>query len=115
MYTFSRLFFQFLTSNIGCPECKYQVFFHLVICGHDFKYYKNYFKQIILTGFEWSVDERCALVQKFGGPCAVIAPVQGYFLQKLLFDDSAGDDCLPQVNPDADLENISGRFLNTAV
>nr|CAB3263841.1 protein FAM188A [Phallusia mammillata] len=57
-------------------------------------------------GFEWSVDERCALIQQFGGPCAVIAPVQGYFLQKLLFDDGGGE-CLPQNNAEADLENIS--------
>ncbi|KAM7348603.1 ubiquitin carboxyl-terminal hydrolase MINDY-3 homolog [Cochliomyia hominivorax] len=37
-------------------------------------------------GFEFSDEEPSALVQKQGGPCAVIAPVQAYILKILIMD-----------------------------
>lgn len=39
-------------------------------------------------GFEFSDAEPSALVQKQGGPCAVIAPVQAYILKTLVMDTS---------------------------
>lgn len=40
----------------------------------------------LLSGFEFSADEPSALLQKQGGPCAVIAPVQAYLLKILIMD-----------------------------
>ncbi|KAH8400405.1 hypothetical protein KR215_011363, partial [Drosophila sulfurigaster] len=37
-------------------------------------------------GFEFSDVEPSALVQKQGGPCAVIAPVQAYLLKRIIMD-----------------------------
>lgn len=39
-----------------------------------------------LIGFEFSPDEPSALIQKEGGPCGVIAPVQAFLLKILLMD-----------------------------
>lgn len=49
-------------------------------------------------GFEFSDEEPSALVQKQGGPCAVIAPVQAYIL-KILIMDTPGH-CLKDLTPD---------------
>ncbi|XP_065364007.1 ubiquitin carboxyl-terminal hydrolase MINDY-3 homolog [Calliphora vicina] len=49
-------------------------------------------------GFEFSEEEPSALVQKQGGPCAVIAPVQAYIL-KILIMDTPGH-CLKDLTPD---------------
>lgn len=38
------------------------------------------------SGFEFSDVEPSALVQRQGGPCAVIAPVQAYLLKNLLLE-----------------------------
>ncbi|WAQ94853.1 MINY3-like protein, partial [Mya arenaria] len=38
-------------------------------------------------GFVFGSDERTALVQYEGGPCAVIAPVQGFVVKNALFGD----------------------------
>lgn len=40
-------------------------------------------------GFAYSSDEHTALVQRDGGPCAVIAPVQAFLLKQLLQDGAA--------------------------
>lgn len=37
-----------------------------------------------IAGFEFSPSEPTALIQRQGGPCAVIAPVQAYLLTHLL-------------------------------
>lgn len=37
-------------------------------------------------GFYFSIDEPSALVQREGGPCAVIAPVQAFILKQLLLE-----------------------------
>lgn len=44
----------------------------------------------MLLGFEFSEVEPSALVQKQGGPCAVIAPVQAYLLKILLHAEELG-------------------------
>ncbi|XP_037810066.1 ubiquitin carboxyl-terminal hydrolase MINDY-3 homolog [Lucilia sericata] len=49
-------------------------------------------------GFEFSAEEPSALVQKQGGPCAVIAPVQAYIL-KILIMDTPGH-CFKDLTPD---------------
>lgn len=41
---------------------------------------------VSVTGFEFSQDEPSALIQKEGGPCGVIAPVQAFLLKILLMD-----------------------------
>lgn len=38
------------------------------------------------TGFEFSENEPSALVQRQGGPCAVIAPVQAFLLKTILLE-----------------------------
>ncbi|XP_072022688.1 ubiquitin carboxyl-terminal hydrolase MINDY-3-like, partial [Amphiura filiformis] len=38
-------------------------------------------------GFIFSEDEPAALLQNEGGPCAIIAPLQGYILKNLLFQE----------------------------
>lgn len=45
----------------------------------------------ILTGFEFSEFEPSALVQRQGGPCAVIAPVQAFLLKTILSETSSQD------------------------
>lgn len=37
-----------------------------------------------LAGFIFSEDERTALIQTSGGPCAVIAPVQAFLIKNLI-------------------------------
>ncbi|XP_065918521.1 ubiquitin carboxyl-terminal hydrolase MINDY-3-like [Dysidea avara] len=39
-----------------------------------------------VQGFQFSCDEPLALVQQSGGPCAVLAPVQAFMIQRHLFD-----------------------------
>lgn len=46
----------------------------------------NYFIVISFKGFEFSDAEPSALLQKQGGPCAVIAPVQAFLLKILLME-----------------------------
>jgi len=46
-------------------------------------------------GFKWSEKEPLALLQSSGGPCSVIAPVQGFFLKRLLFAEEKSADSLP--------------------
>lgn len=46
-------------------------------------------------GFLWSETEPLALLQHFGGPCSVIAPVQAFFLKRLLFMEERPRDQLP--------------------
>lgn len=41
------------------------------------------------TGFEFSENEPSALVQRQGGPCAVIAPVQAFLLKTILLETSS--------------------------
>lgn len=41
---------------------------------------------VFLVGFDFSDVEPSALVQKQGGPCAVIAPVQAYLLKIIIMD-----------------------------
>ncbi|KAL3831441.1 hypothetical protein ACJMK2_023192 [Sinanodonta woodiana] len=43
-------------------------------------------------GFVFSEHEPTALVQHNGGPCAVIAPVQGFLLSNALFSENARED-----------------------
>ena len=43
---------------------------------------------LFLKGFRWSADQPKALVQDFGGPCSIIAPVQAFFLRNLLFAEN---------------------------
>ncbi|KAK3588094.1 hypothetical protein CHS0354_012150 [Potamilus streckersoni] len=43
-------------------------------------------------GFVFSEHEPTALVQHNGGPCAVIAPVQGFLLRNALFSENARED-----------------------
>lgn len=45
--------------------------------------YNNYH---LYTGFYFSIDEPTALVQREGGPCAVIASVQAFILKQLLLE-----------------------------
>lgn len=52
---------------------------------------------LFLVGFEFSEVEPSALVQKQGGPCAVIAPVQAFLLKILVMDDNLGH-CLRDVS-----------------
>jgi len=40
----------------------------------------------VVLGFYFSLDEPTALVQREGGPCAVIAPVQAFILKQLLLE-----------------------------
>ena len=40
-------------------------------------------------GFEFSESEPSALVQRQGGPCAVIAPVQAYLLKTVLSETNS--------------------------
>lgn len=56
----------------------------------------NCVKTRCFSGFEFSDGEPSALVQKQGGPCAVIAPVQAYIL-KILIMDTPGH-CLKDVS-----------------
>lgn len=44
----------------------------------------NFF--FIYVGFEFSDVEPSALVQKQGGPCGIIAPVQAFLLKILLIE-----------------------------
>ena len=48
-----------------------------------------------LQGFIFSASEPSALVQRKGGPCAVLAPVQGLLLSRLLFPQP---DAVPEAN-----------------
>jgi len=41
---------------------------------------------IFIIGFYFNIDEPTALVQREGGPCAVIAPVQAFILKQLLLE-----------------------------
>lgn len=41
---------------------------------------------IFVVGFYFSIDEPTALVQREGGPCAVIAAVQAFILKQLLLE-----------------------------
>eukprot|EP00051_Salpingoeca_urceolata_P013552 m.170361 g.170361 ORF g.170361 m.170361 type:complete len:476 (-) comp17826_c0_seq5:118-1545(-) len=43
-----------------------------------------------LQGFTFSADEPTALVQRQGGPCGVLAPVQGFLLRFVLFPNGVG-------------------------
>lgn len=43
----------------------------------------------LYIGFEFSDCEPSALVQRQGGPCAVIAPVQAYLLKTILSEPSS--------------------------
>lgn len=43
---------------------------------------------LAVAGLVFSEDEGSALVQFDGGPCAVIAPVQGFLLKNLLFGET---------------------------
>lgn len=43
-------------------------------------------------GFCFSEDEKTALVQHEGGPCAVIAPIQAYIIREAWFSESPKDD-----------------------
>lgn len=43
-------------------------------------------------GFVFSEFEKSALVQYEGGPCAVIAPVQGYIIKNALFNENPRED-----------------------
>jgi uncharacterized OB-fold protein len=43
------------------------------------------------SGFQFSPDEVTALVQKEGGPCAVIAPVQAFLLRALIKSNEPGE------------------------
>nr|XP_039250604.1 ubiquitin carboxyl-terminal hydrolase MINDY-3-like [Styela clava] len=68
-------------------------------------------------GFEWSPDERCALTQRHGGPCAVIVPVQAYFVKNLIFNAPENNEDLPEVN-NCDWRNLQDEqrkevFLRT--
>lgn len=52
------------------------------------------------TGFEFSDVEPSALVQRQGGPCAVIAPVQAFILKTIIMEThghSLGDVCVNRV------------------
>lgn len=40
-------------------------------------------------GFTCSPEECSALVQRDGGPCAVIAPVQAFIVKQILMDEKA--------------------------
>ncbi|CAG0905115.1 unnamed protein product [Darwinula stevensoni] len=53
------------------------------------------------AGFMFSSDEPTALVQKEGGPCAVIAPVQGFILRSAMMEIN------PTPKELQDLKNIS--------
>lgn len=52
----------------------------------------NCFFHSILTGFEFSEFEPSALVQRQGGPCAVIAPVQAFLLKTILSMETSSQD-----------------------
>lgn len=43
---------------------------------------------LFLIGFEFSESEPSALVQRQGGPCAVIAPVQAFLLKTILSEEA---------------------------
>lgn len=53
----------------------WKLYWHIFICDIFFLY---------LIGFEFSDSEPSALVQRQGGPCAVIAPVQAFLLKTIL-------------------------------
>lgn len=59
-----------------------------IIWGTDIK--DEVFKRWT-QGFVFSEDEPTALVQFDGGPCAVIAPVQGYIIRQALFTENPVD------------------------
>uniref|UniRef100_H2YTQ3 Ubiquitin carboxyl-terminal hydrolase MINDY n=1 Tax=Ciona savignyi TaxID=51511 RepID=H2YTQ3_CIOSA len=60
-------------------------------------------------GFEWSKDEKCALIQHAGGPCAVIAPVQGILLKNALFEP-AGNGSMPTLYEQRNIKFIQTLF-----
>jgi len=64
----------------------------------------------IILGFEWSIEERCALVQNSGGPCAVIAPIEAYYLQHTLFEKTLSEERLPVLKTDINMDGISGNY-----
>ncbi|XP_032499925.1 probable ubiquitin carboxyl-terminal hydrolase MINDY-4 isoform X1 [Phocoena sinus] len=49
--------------------------------------------------FNDSASLRYGIVQNKGGPCGVLAAVQGCVLQKLLFEGDSGADCARQLQP----------------
>lgn len=60
------------------------------ICSVRWEYsskIERYFEFLFLKGFIFSEDEPMALLQKEGGPCAIIAPLQAFILKNLLFGD----------------------------
>lgn len=61
----------------GGPKVFFNFFLHNFV---SFTY------PIIITGFEFSDAEPSALLQKQGGPCGVIAPVQAFLLKILLME-----------------------------
>lgn len=56
-----------------------------------------------MQGFEFSKDETTALIQYEGGPCAVIAPVQGFIIKNALYSESPIED-LSQVTVEESTE-----------
>ena len=57
-----------------------------------------------VSGFTFSADEPTALIQKEGGPCAVIAPVQAFLIKALLEDEEVlQNNSWRNVNCSADL------------
>jgi len=64
---------------------------------------KVYYILLSLLGFVFSNDERTALVQYEGGPCAVIAPIQAFVIKNGLFDSRTGK---------KELSHLTGKLVN---
>lgn len=66
----------------------------------------------MFAGFEFSDVEPSALVQRQGGPCAVIAPVQAFLLKTIIMEThghSLGDVSERFTTTTKQIENIGKR------
>lgn len=73
----------FLSTTSMCTTVDFRLLWNWTICAENFHHFV-YFSQHI--GFEFSESEPSALVQRQGGPCAVIAPVQAFLLKTILLE-----------------------------
>ncbi|CAF4002866.1 unnamed protein product, partial [Rotaria sp. Silwood1] len=60
--------------------------------------------------FEFSIDERSALIQYEGGPCSVLTTVQAHLLNELIFCQRCKNDWRQSSSDEIDL-----HFLNALV
>jgi hypothetical protein len=73
----------------------------LLVHNCIFTCFTTYITVFVTSGFAFSENESTALVQYEGGPCAVIAPVQGFVIKNALFSQ----------HPVEDLSQVTGKYL----